>query len=331
MIETIVYDTKQKSIIRTEGTPPKAALLENKDLMIWINLNHFSDNEIEQVLVNLFNFHPITIEDCLTYSNMPKIQEYENYTFIVLHAPKYLAGVRHDDDGDKIQAREIDFYIGTNFLVTVHRKNILSIPEIANLCDKNPSGTIGKGIDNLLYLLIDQMVDNYQPTIDKIDNEIEKYEDDVFNNASQDFLSNLLRIKHEILYLRRIFTPQREVMNKIARGECRQISKKIQIYFRDISDKMYRMIDLVENYREILTGIQETFLSIASNNMNKIMLLLTVIATAILVPTLITGFYGMNVLGLPFAESKYSSLFVLIIMILTSAVIVLFFKKKKWF
>lgn len=333
MIETFVYDSKGKNLIKTEGAPPKAALLENKDLRIWINLYKFTEAEARSVLQELFRFHPLTYEDCVDYDNYPKIEDYDDYTFLIFRGAKYAErkeGKPSGNDKD-VEAREIDFYIGDNYLISVHKSSIVAIPSVMSVCEKNPQGTIGKGTDYLLYLILDKMMEYYQPMLDEFEEQIDKFEEEIFNSVTHATLSGVLALKRDISTFRRILIPQREVINRVARGECPQVSPKVAIYFRDVADSLYRTLDLIENYREFLTGIQETYLSIISNQMNKTALTLTVIATVILIPSFIASFFGMNVENLPFSKSQYGPAIVLVLMIAITWIIIALLKKKKWF
>lgn len=333
MIETVVYDRKGKNLIKTEVSPPKAALLENKDILVWINLNHFTEEEAKAVLEDLFQFHHLAIEDCFTYSNYPKFDLYDNYTFLVMHTAKFHPDLHKLKEGENkdVQSREIDFFIGTNYLITVHQRSILTIPTVMNLCEKNPEGTIARGIDYLLYLILDEMMNNYQPMMDLMEDKIEKFDEMIFQELTPEILSEIFTLKKDLISLRRVLIPQREVINRLARGECPQISKKFTIYFRDVSDEIFRCMDLIENYRETLISIQDAFLSITSNKLNKVILTLTIIATLILTPTVITGFYGMNIKNLPFANSEISPLIIFLFIFVTTLGLVYYLKRKKWF
>lgn len=330
MIETLVYDLQKNNLIKTEGSLPKAALLENKDLFIWINLYQFTTDEIKNVLKELFNFHPLTIDNCLKINNFPKIEEYNDYHFMIMNTTSYHRDEKNIDKDDD-RAMQINFYIGKNYLVTVHKNPISCITKVMTLCDKNPHDTIGKGIDNLLYLIINEVTNNFQSVIEELGKRIKLTKESIFRNMNSESIVDIISIKQELLTLYRFLYPHREIINYLAKGNCSKISNKTAIYFRNVNDIINNMLDSIENHRESLQSIQDSYLSQISYKITKIIIMMSIIIV-VLIPTIITCFFfGIAKNNLAFLYNEFGVINVFIFMFFTCGAIIYLLKKKKRF
>jgi len=290
--------------------------------LLWVDIQGFDKREIGQ-LEKAFSFHPLAIEDCISTSERPKIDQYNSYLFIILHA------VRLKPRKFGIETIELNSFIGENFLVTVHETFVPSIDGIKERCKKNPA-LMSKRSGDLFYSIADAMIDNYFPILMKLDKEIDTVEHGILENPGPNLLDKLFSLKNDTLALRRLIGPQRETINFIARGEYTIIGSELKLYFRDVSDQLARIIDILETYRDALSTAMEGYRNALSNRTNEVMKILTIIATIMMPLTLITGIYGMNFKFMPELQSKYGYYGTLSIMLLIAFGMLLFFKRKRW-
>ena len=322
MIKVLVQE-KNKSIKLLENADAILPYRSKKDTLLWVDVEKPTQKEMD-FLENNFLFHPLAIEDCMASIQRPKIDRYDNYLFIVLHAAILAA------HKDKATSLELDTFLGENYVVTIHLKRIPSVSSTWDRCLKN-QGMTSKGAAYLFYFLTDTLVDNYFPILEKLDNDIQKAEDKVFKDSDSLILNKIFDLKENVLILRRILGPQRDTMNFIARGDYQpMIPTDLSIYFRDVSDLMARINDNLDTYRDALSSVLDEHISITSNKLNEIMKVLTIIATIMMPLTLITGVYGMNFRYMPEMEWRYGYFLIIGIMLLIAIGMLLFFKRKKW-
>ena len=319
----ILMQEKDKAPILLDNIADTPSHLGKKETVVWVDIQKPNEKDM-QFLEKHFSFHPLAIEDSMTTIQRPKIDRYDGYLFIVLHAA-ILSAHR-----DKATSLELDSFVGENYVVTVHLKPISSVTSTWERCKKHP-GIMSQGAAYLFYYLSDALVDNYFPILERVDKDIQKAEDRVFKDGDSGTLSKIFDLKENVLLLRRILGPQRETMNFIARGDYSPIiPSKLSIYFRDVSDLLARINDSLDTYRDMLTSAQDGYLSVTSNKLNEIMKVLTIIATIMMPLTLITGIYGMNFRFMPEIEWRYGYFVVISFMVSLAIGMLLFFKKKKW-
>lgn len=319
----IITQEKNKNVEPLKNIEEISAYLKKTDTFVWVDVEKPTQKDM-QFLENYFSFHPLAIEDCMTTIQRPKIDRYDNYLFIVLHAA--ILGPHKD----KATSLEVDSFIGENYVVTVHLKSIPSVSSTWERCLKNLQ-IMSQGAAYLFYFLADALVDNYFPILEKLDKEIQKAEDNIFKNTDSLALNKIFDLKENVLILRRIIGPQRETMNFIARGGYQPIiPAKLSIYFRDVSDLLARISDNLDTYRDALSSALDGYMSATSNKLNEIMKVLTIIATIMMPLTLITGIYGMNFRFMPEIESRYGYFITVGIMVAIACGMLIFFKKKKW-
>jgi magnesium transporter len=312
----------------TEGETPEFVrqALSQPDGLLWVDL-HVADESDGEFLADVFNFHPLTIEDSVTPRVDPaKIDDHGDYIFVVVQA------LQPYESGKELQSTEVDFYLGRNYVVSVHLDEVPAITGFRELCRRD-SRLTSRGPDWLLHGLLDALVDDYLPIVDAVDEDIDSLEADVIRNPRTRVLQEILLVKRNALRLRRATTPQREIMSRLARGEfSRLVSPEAAVYFRDIYDHLVRVEYLVEALRDLADGALQTYLSVISNRLNEIMKVLTAAATIFLPLTVVTGIYGMN-----FEENQFPSFgapwgfaAVVAFMILNSLVMLLFFRYRRW-
>lgn len=298
--------------------------LESDENLLWLDIEKPSDDDID-ILLNIFQLHSLTVEDCLVPNARPKVEEFPNYLFVALHAVR----INHTEEEDEVEAVEVDICIGKNYVLTVHAEPIKGIKFNQERVEKN-SHIITKGADFLFYAIADSIVDNYFPVIDELEDKIEELEDDLFVDPSSEKLNELYTLKKNIMFLRRSIGPFRDVINILLRGDFTQISAATHVYFRDIYDHLVRINDLISSNREILTGALDAYTTLSTNKLNEIMKVLTIIATIMMPLTLITGIYGMNFKFMPELEWRHGYLFAWFLMIIVTIGMLAFFKRRKW-
>jgi magnesium transporter len=263
-------------------------LLRDRRGLLWIDFASEPDENTLPILQR-FNFHPLAIEDALQQTHAPKIDDWGDYLYIVLN---YMHLIKASAPWDT-EIDELDIFLGHNYVITHHDNPIPSIDEVWNASQRDPRYS-QEGADHLLYKIIDGIVMNYMPIIEKIDEEIDMVEDQVFDRPSSQTLSRLFTLKRVLLAMRRILLPQREVLNKMARDDYQVIDRKDKIFFRDIYDHLVRLHDVNESLRDLVGGALDTYLSVINNRMNEVMKTLTIITTLFMPLTFVTGFFGMN-------------------------------------
>jgi magnesium transporter len=226
------------------------------------------------------------------------VDDWRDYIYCVAH------GVVFDPATCNVTTRELDVFLGRNFLVTHHKVPVPAADRMWDASRRDARG-LERGADYLLYHLLDMLVADYLPVMDQIDESIDSIEDEVFGNPSQATLNRIFALKRAVLRLRRILTPQREMINRLARDPYAVIDADERIYFRDIYDHLVRLVDLNETLRDLISGTLDTYLSVSSNRINEIVKVLTVLTAVFLPLTFLSGFFGMNFTRLPFTETWF--------------------------
>ena len=298
-------------------------LNEAEGALHWIDLEDPTVKEAT-ILEDPFHFHPLAIEDCLSEVHHPKVDDYESYVFIIVH------GIRFDAPTDEFITRELDIFLGPNYLITHHKGPMRSITSAREQCGRNIQAAMPKGVDFLLHQIVDQMFEHYFPNLDAIEDKIQLVQVEVFENPSRETLDRIFVLKRDVMHLRRICTPQREIIHRLSRGEFRVINAKAAVYFRDIYDNLYRIVDASYQYQDLMQGTLDAYLSAVNNRLNETMKRLTVLAAFLASMTVITGVYGMNFEYMPELKWRYGYLWVLFLMAGSTVGLFLWFKRKQW-
>jgi magnesium transporter len=259
----------------------------DKGLHVWIDLENSSDEEARPILEGVCNFHPLAIEDCIQPSDRPKVDEYDKYLFMVIHAVDFTRG------DEAFRTTELNIFMGKDFLVTYHRDPLRSITATIDRVQKN-SVAVAKAPDRLAHTILDLLIENYRPVIEELSAEIEELERKVLSAKSKNIPSEVLKVKNEVQQLRQIIAPQREVIARFARGEFSLVRAHLVPYYRDLYDHLMRISDSVETFRDSLTNVLQVHLNLQQTQVNEVIKVLTVLATLAMPIFLITSFYGMN-------------------------------------
>lgn len=326
MIRSIYFSSPESKPQRDLSHESIRQALTNPNGLLWVSFENSPAEEAHSVLAPVFHFHPLAIEDCLSQGfQTPKLDDYNTYIFIVAY------GLPVEGNHDFENTQELDLFLGTNYLVTVsHSPELTAIQKVWERIYRDDR-LITNGSDFLCHAILDHLVDDYFPILDRLDDEIETLEDVVLANPRPEVLARVLELKHEIIFLRRIFSPQRENMNRLSRDEFPMIDRQSQIYFRDIYDHLVRIQDVSESLRDVVSGVMDIYLNSTSLRLNEIMKALTVVSTIFLPLTFIAGVYGMNFHFMPELTWKLGYLLVWIVFAGIFIGMLAFFKKKKWF
>jgi magnesium transporter len=295
----------------------------DRGLLIWVNLSSPTPEETKTILENVFSFHPLAIEDCLSSSRYPKIEDYEDYLFLVMHAVAF-------NKEEQFRTTELDFFIGKSFLVTHHTEPLSVVTNTIDRIQKNPT-SVARGIDRLAHFLLDTMVDAYQPVLNDLTTEVRVLEEDVFTSHNQEtaIIREFRGRKKELSDLQQIVRPQRDVVNRMARGEFKLIRPVMLPYFRDLLSNYNRIDSASATLSDQLYMTLDVFLNKASYETNEIIKVLTLL-TAITTPSLLIGtWYGMNLKMPEYAMPQAYPVAIAIDLLSTIAMIV-WLRRKKW-
>lgn len=267
----------------------------------------------------LFSLHDLAVEDCLSEEEQrPKIEIYENHYFIVVNS------IRFDDE--EIFLRALNIFLGRHFIITVTKQKIHELRTVKPLLWEDEVSAP----DRFLYLLIDLVTDNYFTVGDRIEARIEKLEEDILIHTKKSHLSEIIGLRSEILWLKKVLGPQKEVINTLNKKDLRLIDDQLQKYFSDIYENVVKISETFETYRDLMGNLREAYQSSIANRANEIMRVFTAITTIFIPLTLITGIYGMNFEYMPELHWKYSYYVVLGIMISAGLLMFYLFRKKDW-
>ena len=270
--------------VTTEALPE---LLHDTEGMLWLDMREESPEACTPILRDVFGFHPLAIDDALEESHVPKVDDWGKYLYLVLHAVSY------DIDENDIDTLELDMFVGANYIVTHHDTPLKAVDRVWNLCQRDERH-LRRGPVHLLYNLADEVAADYMPVVEDIDVTIDEIEDQVFDNPARSVLEQIFGLKRTLLTLRRIIGPQREVLNKLGRGDYAVIPTEYGVFFRDVYDHLVRLYDISESLRDLVGGALDTYLSVINNRMNEVMKTLTVITTMFMPISFLAGFFGMN-------------------------------------
>lgn len=287
MIRSLYFESG-KDIRKNIPAEEFPRLIRNRRGLLWVDFVS-EPPEVCLPILQDFGFHPLSIDDALQETHIPKLDDWGDYLYIVLN---YMHIHKNGDDWD-ISVDELDAFLGTNYIVTHHDHPVMAVDSAWDACDRDPR-TLQDGPDHLLYKITDFLVAGYMPIVEEIDEAIDRVEDQIFERPSPQTLEKLFTLKRILLAMRRILLPQREVLNKLARDPYKVVDPKDRIFFRDIYDHLVRLHDLNESLRDLVGSAQDMYLSVVNNRMNEIMKTLTIITVLFMPLTFLTGYFGMN-------------------------------------
>ena len=301
------------------------AWLSQPDVAFWADLAAPSPEELQHVLAGVFHFHPLAIEDAVANVHHPKIESYDGYLYLILH------GIDYRKSETAFATHDTDFFLGANYLVTVHDGQTRSVSNVHAVCGRN-NHVLGEGPAALMHRIIDRMVDNYRPEVEELEHWLDELEDDVFENPKSDVIREILAVKRDVTGLRRIALPQRDALARLARREFPVITEELAYRFRDVYDNLVRIADEALLFQDRVTSILEAHLSNVSYRLNQVMKVLTVITLIFMPLTLVAGLYGMNMHlpGVTNPDSPRPFWWLIAGMTVTVAVMLWIFRRRDW-
>jgi magnesium transporter len=255
-------------------------------VVLWVDLEDPSIPE-SLVLSETFGFHPLSVEDAMSARQYPKVEAYDGYLYVILH------GISLQKRGE-FKTQDVDFFLGPNYLVTVHPNDCSSLDDLRTQCTRNTK-MLAEGTVSLFHRIVDAMVDHYRPEMDELEERLDRLEKRVFDAPEPTLVRTILGEKRKVAALRRIVSPQRDVVARLARRDFPDISTEMSFRFRDVYDHLVRVADDTFIFQDRIAGMLDAHLSNVSNRLNAVMKVLTVVATLVMPPTLLAGIYGMNV------------------------------------
>jgi len=316
---------------RSRGLPAEVAPVPREPAelshngLTWIHLDA-PDTERTTVLAERFGWHALDVEDVLSKRQRPKIDDYPEYLFAVLHFPVY------DKTVQRLNAAELDLFLGADYLVTFPNVELLPVTRLFQRCSDDEAlreSLFGKGSGYLLYHVLDDLFDYCFPILDKIGHKLDRFEDEMFEGRSEEIVRDISNVKQEIISYRKIIKPERSTLRLLERRTERFLPENLELYFDDIVDATERIWDLLDNYKEVVEALEDTNESVISHRQNAVLRLLTIISVTMLPLTLITGIFGMNV-HFPGFETAHLFWVIVAVMAVVLGGMIGFFRYKRW-
>jgi magnesium transporter len=298
--------------------------LEHREGVTWINVNGISQVQNLEQVGSCFNIHPLVLEDILDIEQRPKIEDYEDYLYIVLKT------ISHTPEAEEVESEPVSLILGPHYVITFHEGNGDLFAPIRERLLRGKGRIRKMGADYLAYAIIDLIVDNYFVALETFSDKVEFLEDEVVIRPNPQTLREVHRFKNDMIMLRKSLWPLREVIARLERRESPLISDQLSIYLKDVYDHTIIAIEEVETYRDILSGMLDIYLSSMSNRLNEIMKVLTIIATIFMPLTFVTGLYGMNFKNMPELRWHYGYYGAVVVMGLIAVAMLWYFRRKNW-
>jgi magnesium transporter len=322
-ITLIDYDEslfQEKQVARVE----ECFQFKTTPTVTWINIDGLHDVKIIEEIGTHYDLHPLTLEDILHTGQRPKFEDLDSYLFVVLMM------LRFDEGSQTVLSEQVSLVLGSNFVISF-QENIGDVFDQIRDRIRNAKGRIRKmGADYLMYALLDAVVDNYFGILEKLGEKIESLEEELVGDPSERTLQQIHNLKREMVFLRKSVWPLRELISGLERSESALIEESTGVYLRDVYDHTIQVIDTVESFRDMVSGMLDIYLSSISNRMNSVMKVLTIIATIFIPLTFVAGIYGMNFEHMPELKWRWGYAAVWLVMLAVAGVMILYFIRKKW-
>ncbi|KPK85704.1 MAG: magnesium transporter [Phycisphaerae bacterium SM23_33] len=329
-ITTIDYDDthfEAKQVGQVEECFP----YRDKPTVTWINVDGIHDLEVVERLGSHFGIHPLVLEGIVNTTQRPKTEDFDEYIYLVLKMLSY------DESSAGILAEQVSVVLGPNFVISFQEREGDVFESIRERLRSQKGRIRQTGADYLLYSMVDAIVDQYFVILEKFGETIETTEEGLISDPVPERLQAIRSLKQDMIFLRKSVWPLREAVSALERAESKLIKKGTRVYLRDVYDHTIQVIDAIETYRDMLSGMLDVYLSSVSNRMNEVMKVLTIIATIFIPLTFVAGIYGMNFspeaspFNMPELRWRYGYLACLGVMALVTATMVMYFRRKRWF
>lgn len=288
---------------------------------LWLDLTSPTPHDMA-LLREEFGFHPLALEDATREQQRPKVDSYGKYYFVVFYCIDI-------DESEKICTTPVYMFIGQNYLVTIHNEPIAQIQETVARWQA-PNSPLEQDVGSLIYALLDAIVDDYFPVMDRIAERVDTLEDNIFEEFDQNALQSIFQLKKDLLQLRRVVAPQRDVMNVMLRRDIPVFDHNDVTYLQDVYDHVIRTTDAIDTYRDLLSSALDSFLSVQGNRLNQIVKALTIASIILMSAALVAGIYGMNFAYMPELQWRYGYAWALFLMFAIAGGLLLFFRRIKW-
>jgi magnesium transporter len=322
-ISVMDYDESQIQE-KDAATVGECLPFKEKPTVTWVNVTGIHDITVIEEFGKAFNIHPLLLEDIVHPDQRPKLEDYDDYLFLVLRM------LRYDEAKEELLSEQVSLILGPNFVITFQEREG-DVFDAVRARIRNGKGKIRKmGCDYLTYALIDSVVDNYFLVLEKYGEKIEVLQEEVLSQPTPETLQVIQGTKRDMLFLRKSVWPLREAINALQRGESSLVTDNVSIYLRDVHDHTIQVIDTIETFRDMISGTLDVYLSSVSNKMNEVMKVLTIIATIFMPMTFIAGIYGMNFKYMPELDWHWAYPVIWAVIIVLGVLMLMGFKRKKW-
>ncbi len=295
--------------------------------LTWVNIERPTERETEYLAQN-YPFHPLDLDDCLSRIQRPKIDEYKDYLFLVFHFPVF------NTETQVTKPSQLSVFIGEKYLITLHKGELKPLVKLFRECqidEESRQENFSQGSSYLLYRIIDRLVDYCLPILNKIGDNIERTEDNIFSSKGMPkAIEDISILRRDVISFRRIIWPMRAVISSLEPKIHRFTKMDMKVYFGDMVDHVDKIWDGLDEYKEIIEGLSDTHDSLATNRTNEVMRRLTVIATILLPITVVASIFGMNIPLGPFRDSPYSALYISLICLVIISGMLYFFRRQRW-
>lgn len=321
----IDYD-EDNAIRKMDITPNACAPYIGTNTVSWMDIQGLGSETVLKQVGEIFNLHPLLLEDVVNVPQRPKLEDYNNQLLVISQM------VRLKEDESGFDTEQVSFVLGKRYLLSFQEEELQDCFEIVRDRIRTSQGRVRKsGADYLTYLLLDTIIDGYFPVVEHYEDRIEALEDVIISNPDRDTMQEIYDVRRELLALRRLIWPMRNVLNLLMRDHHGIVSDEVQIYFRDSYDHVIQILEIIEAYRELAASLMDVYMSTMGNKLNEIMKFLTVISTIFIPLTFIVGVYGMNFENMPELKGEWSYFMVWLVMLGVAGGLIFYFWRKGWF
>jgi len=321
----IDYD-EDNAVRKVDITPNACAPYIGTNTVSWMDIQGLGSETVLKQVGEIFNLHPLLLEDVVNVPQRPKLEDYNNQLLVISQM------VRLKEDESGFDTEQVSFVLGKRYLLSFQEEELQDCFEIVRDRIRTSQGRVRKsGADYLTYLLLDTIIDGYFPVVEHYEDRIEALEDMIISNPDRDTMQEIYDVRRELLALRRLIWPMRNVLNLLMRDHHGIVSDEVQIYFRDSYDHVIQILEIIEAYRELAASLMDVYMSTMGNKLNEIMKFLTVISTIFIPLTFIVGVYGMNFENMPELKGEWSYFMVWLVMLAVAGGLIFYFWRKGWF
>lgn len=321
----IDYD-EDNAIRKVDITPNACAPYIGTNTVSWMDIQGLGSETVLKQVGEIFNLHPLLLEDVVNVPQRPKLEDYNNQLLVISQM------VRLKEDESGFDTEQVSFVLGKRYLLSFQEEELQDCFEIVRDRIRTSQGRVRKsGADYLTYLLLDTIIDGYFPVVEHYEDRIEALEDMIISNPDRETMQEIYDVRRELLALRRLIWPMRNVLHLLMRDHHGIVSDEVQIYFRDSYDHVIQILEIIEAYRELAASLMDVYMSTMGNKLNEIMKFLTVISTIFIPLTFIVGVYGMNFENMPELKGEWSYFMVWLVMLAVAGGLIFYFWRKGWF